>query len=345
MKYKILNKTKVDQFLEEVGKKCAVWGPKKEADKIAFDRIKDAKEMHLDGYMNTSMSPKNIFFPQSETMLHFMKSGEDANIYKEVEKKPAAKAVFGIRPCDAAAFALLDKIFRNDQYTDTYWFEKRDAATLIGLGCNTPCSTCFCTSVNSHPFGEKGLDVLASDLGDRYLLKILTEKGEKLLDGIASLDDAKDADISGQEALSKKAEDSITTNLSQERIKEKSVLELYNADCWSRIHESCLNCGTCTFVCPTCHCFDIQDELFRDGGVRIRNWDSCMSWLFTIHATGHNPRPSKKERVRQRFMHKFKYIPIKRDGDIGCVGCGRCVNLCPVNIDIREVVQEMNASK
>ena len=345
MKYKILNKANVDKFMEQVGQKCAVWGPRKEADKVKFGKVGNSGDMYLNGYRNTTMSPKNLFFPQSETMLSFKKSGEDANIYKGVDGKPSEKAVFGIRPCDAAAFALFDKIFKNDQFTDTYWFEKRDATTLIGLGCNEPCSTCFCTSVNSHPFDEKGLDVLASDLGDRYLLKILTEKGEKLLDGITSLDDAKDADISEQEALSKKAADSITTNLGQERIEEKSVLELYNADCWSRIYESCLNCGTCTFVCPTCHCFDIQDELFRDGGVRIRNWDSCMSWLFTIHATGHNPRPSKKERVRQRFMHKFKYIPIKRDGDIGCVGCGRCVNLCPVNIDVRQVVQEMNAAK
>jgi ferredoxin len=112
---------------------------------------------------------------------------------------------------------------------------------------------------------------------------------------------------------------------------------------WDKVYESCLNCGTCTFVCPTCHCFDIQDEVKGTEGRRVRNWDYCMSWLFTVHGTGHNPRPSKKERVRQRFMHKFKYIPMKRDGEIGCVGCGRCVQLCPVNIDVREVVNQMNA--
>jgi ferredoxin len=159
---------------------------------------------------------------------------------------------------------------------------------------------------------------------------------------MASLEDAKESDMTQQKELSTKAEGAITSHISVDKIKDKSVLELYNNDIWSKVYESCLNCGTCTYVCPTCHCFDVQDEVFKEGGVRIRNWDSCMSWLFTIHTTGHNPRPSKKERVRQRFMHKFKYIPVKRDGEIGCVGCGRCVTLCPVNIDIREVAKLMN---
>ncbi|MGO9612737.1 MAG: 4Fe-4S dicluster domain-containing protein [Dissulfurispiraceae bacterium] len=345
MKYKLLKKNDFAAFLGALKERYKILGPRSEGKQIKFAPISDAGLMCLDRFQNSTMSPKNIFFPQSEIMLSFRKSGEDANIYKEAESNLSAKAVFGIRPCDARAFFLLDMIFKNDQFTDTYWFSKRDATTLIGLGCNEPCSSCFCTSVDSHPFGEKGLDVLASDLGNRYLMKVLTKKGEKLLEGMSFLDDPKDKDLAEQRVLSKKAEDALSSKISLENIKSKTVLELYNQDCWSEVNEPCLNCGTCTYVCPTCHCFDIQDEVYRDGGVRIRNWDSCMSWLFTVHATGHNPRPSKKERVRQRFMHKFKYIPVKRAGEIGCVGCGRCVNLCPVNIDIREVVKTMNSAK
>jgi ferredoxin len=251
--------------------------------------------------------------------------------------------VIGIRPCDAKAFFVLDKIFTNDQYTDPYWREKREATVLIGLGCNAPCPTCFCTSVGCGPFHEEGLDVLMFDLDDRLLLRPLTEKGEKVLKGAKGPGAADDGAARQASALKEKAEQTITVKLDMDKITERSVMELFEAEHWNRVCESCLNCGTCTFFCPTCHCFDIQDEVIGMSGQRMRNWDTCMSWLFTVHGTGHNPRPGKMERVRQRFMHKFKYIPLKRDGEIGCVGCGRCVNVCPVNIDVRDVVRDMNA--
>ena len=343
MEYMRLNKKNMAVFIEELGRTCEVWGPVKEGEQVKYAPVSNATDMALDGFKNSTMSPKEIFFPQSEKMLSFQRSGEGANIYKDEQAQPSRKAIFGIRPCDARAFHILDMIFKNDQFTDNYWFSKRDATTLVGLGCNEPCSTCFCTSVNSHPFDEKGLDVLTSDLGEHYLFKALTKKGRDLLAGISVLREPSDANIEAHMALRKKAEDVMTVQFGTDKVKDKTVLELFNEDCWTGISEPCLNCSTCSYVCPTCHCFDIQDEVSKEGGERVRNWESCMTWIFTVHATGHNPRPTKKERVRQRFMHKFKYIPMKRNGEIGCVGCGRCVALCPVNIDIREVVNQMNS--
>jgi len=125
-------------------------------------------------------------------------------------------------------------------------------------------------------------------------------------------------------------------------MQKKDLLALYNASFWPQIAEACINCGACTFLCPTCYCFDIQDEVAGTKGVRLRYWDSCMFPLFTLHASGHNPRGQKMQRVRNRFMHKFKYFP-DRFGPVSCVGCGRCVKDCPVNIDIREVISLMQA--
>jgi len=144
------------------------------------------------------------------------------------------------------------------------------------------------------------------------------------------------------EAMKVKAESMIQTTISFDRIKEKSIMELYGADFWDDAAFACINCGTCTYVCPTCWCFDIQDETRGKSGVRIKAWDSCMYPLFTIHTTGHNPRETKVQRVRQRFMHKLKYYMDKYEDGIMCVGCGRCVRSCPVNIDIRRVCQAMN---
>ena len=143
--------------------------------------------------------------------------------------------------------------------------------------------------------------------------------------------------------LRKEAEKNISSQVDSGKLKDKTVLELHEAPFWDDIAFSCINCGTCTFVCPTCWCFDIQDEAKQKSASRFRNWDTCMSPLFTKHATGHNPRDGKTQRVRQRFMHKLKYFLDKYDQGIMCVGCGRCVKSCPVNIDIREVCKTMNS--
>ena len=339
----ILKKSSLTEFVKSLMSEHEVLGPVKDGQYYKFGPSEDGN-FDLD-YQNTFLSPKDLFFPQSEKMFEFSTDPDnpEAHVLKEVGLDFPSRVVFGIRPCDAKAFFVLDKIFTNDQYTDPYWVKRREAATLIGLGCNEPCPTCFCTSVGCGPFHEEGLDAIAYDLGDELLIKTLTDKGKNLLEKAKGLSPAP-AEAEGRaQEIKTKAEGSITCELATDNIMSRPVLELYEAEHWGRVHESCLNCGTCTYVCPTCHCFDIQDELYGRNGDRVRNWDSCMSWLFTIHGTGHNPRPGKMERVRQRFMHKFKYIPIKRDGEIGCVGCGRCVNLCPVNIDVRDVVRNMNA--
>ncbi len=338
----ILKKNALNDFIKSLSDSYKVFAPTKEGQEVKFAPANG--EVLLD-YQNSRLSPKGFFFPQSERMFEYSAdpADEDAFILKDVSAEPEPKLIFGVRPCDAKAFAVLDKIFKNDQYTDTYWASKRDATTMIGLGCQNPCSTCFCTSVGGGPFHEEGLDVLAYDIGDALLLKPLTEKGQKALDASKGLEQADDKAVQEGARVKAEAEAAISTKLETDKIDQKTVLELYNASHWEEVQERCLNCGVCTFVCPTCHCFDIQDEVAGKIGDRVRNWDTCMSWLFTAHGSGHNPRPDKLSRVRQRFMHKFKYIPIKRDGDIGCVGCGRCITLCPVNIDVRDVIRNMNA--
>jgi sulfhydrogenase subunit beta (sulfur reductase) len=337
----ILKKSDLAAFVESLAGELDVLGPVLQDGEFIF--AADG-EFRLD-FQNTYLSPKDLFFPQSEKMLEFNATpgAEDAFILKDVQEKPRRRLVLGIRPCDAKAFAVLDTIFTNDQYRDPYWADKREATVLIGLGCNDPCPSCFCTSMGTGPFHPEGLDALAVDLGDRLLLKPLTPKGEEVLQQAQGLDPAAPEDEAQAQKQQQQAEAAITGKLATDNIGQRTVMELFEAPHWDVVQERCLNCGVCTFVCPTCHCFDIQDEVRNGHGVRLRNWDYCMSWLFTQHGSGHNPRPHKKERVRQRFMHKFKYIPMKRDGAIGCVGCGRCVTLCPVNIDVRDVVRDMNA--
>src|SRR3990172_808096 len=152
MNEKILKKENLPTLIQELEKTHRVWKPVKKGNAFIFSSITGSSDLLKQGYTNTTMSPKNIFFPQSEVLMTFKKDGPEAGIFKEKESDSTPWVVLGIRPCDAKAFTILDKIFQNNQYRDTYWFSKREKTTLIGLGCNTPCSTCFCTSVNSHPF-------------------------------------------------------------------------------------------------------------------------------------------------------------------------------------------------
>ncbi len=294
-------------------------------------------------FQNTRLSPKNIIFPQSERMFEYTTNPSDpeANILKETAKDFGPQLVAGLRPCDAAALTLVQKNFDTEDYKDPWWTKRYEATTFIGFACDEPCSTCFCTSTGFGPYDETGLDVLMADQGESWLLKALTEKGEALLNAL-------DGDAATDEALAKlaeaktAAEGSITSKVSLDKLKDQNTNALFHAPFWQDVASGCINCGACTYSCPTCWCFDIQDEVKKLQGDRLRNWDSCMFPLFTKHGSGHNPREHKYQRVRQRFMHKMKYYMDKYEGGALCVGCGRCVDVCPANIDIRQVAETMN---
>jgi len=270
-------------------------------------------------------------------------SKEQHHILNEIEKDYSPRALIGIRPCDAASFRLVKRNFDTPEYKDPYWLTAYEATIFIGLACSDPHSTCFCTSAGCGPFHEEGLDLLLVDEGENFIAKILTSKGENFIKSagwkIKTDSTAAEKIIKGMKI---KAEEKIASFVSTDQLKNKSTGKLYDAPFWDDIAFACINCGTCTYICPTCWCFDIQDEVSKNSGIRMRNWDSCMFPLFTLHGTGYNPRNSKMQRVRQRFMHKLKYYVDKYDAGIQCVGCGRCIRLCPANIDIRNVCNMMN---
>ncbi len=293
--------------------------------------------------LNTRLSPKAVAFPQSEDILEYSldENAKDHHIMKAVTGDLSPKAVIGIRPCDARAMALLNLNFDTPEYKDPYWIEAYQATTFVGLACDSPYSTCFCTTAGCGPYNEQGLDVLLADNGDHFLAKALTEKGAALLKTAGW-----NAETDGQGVFDSKkevAEAKFVSKIETGNLKDANTLTLHGATFWEDISFACINCGTCTFLCPTCWCFDIQDEVHGKSGKRIKNWDSCMFPLFTMHTTGHNPRGTKLQRVRQRFMHKLKYFVDKYDTGTMCVGCGRCVRQCPVNIDIRRVCDLMNS--
>ena len=320
---------KIAAFLDDLLEAHRVFAPVKRDGLVSFEPINGGDEALLD-FRNSKRAPKEIFFPCSETLFAYQE-GEITDVPLPDERR----VVFSLRPCDARSLILLDKVFDAPDYQDPYYVARRENTVVIGLGCNQPLSTCFCTALGGGPFAVDGLDLLFTDLGDRYLVEAITERGEALVAGSPHFRQATEADVNLKAEIAARAEQAVS-GPSVEGVKEQ-LDGMYDDPFWDELHEKCLGCGVCTYLCPTCHCFDILDEAEGSRGRRVRIWDSCQFPLFTLHASGHNPRPSGKERMRQRVMHKFRYF-VENFGEVACVGCGRCVRECPVNMDIREVL-------
>ncbi|MGQ9500110.1 MAG: 4Fe-4S dicluster domain-containing protein [Dissulfurimicrobium sp.] len=283
---------------------------------------------------------KTFFFPQPEILFTFSARHHDQDAWlprAATEDNAGMRVLFGVRPCDARSIVLNAMPFKEDQY-----FKARlERTAVIGFSCKNQCSVCFCTQVGGSPYGTDGMDILITEMDGEFVAEVMTDKGEGLLKRAKGLQDATDEGLARLKALraSVDASKNRTPDLN-DTLKSRDMMALYNKNIWQGLSDSCINCGICTFLCPTCYCFDIQDEVIREHGRRIRYWDSCMFPLFTLHASGHNPRGEKVKRVRNRFMHKLKYFP-ERFGPVSCVGCGRCIRECPVNIDIREVIHDL----
>ncbi|MCE5242968.1 MAG: 4Fe-4S dicluster domain-containing protein [Syntrophobacteraceae bacterium] len=340
-----ISKDKLPVVIGALMGRYRVFGPVFQGQYHEFAELKKPEEADL-SFRNTRLSPKALFHPQAERMFEYSLAKDDpeAGILKETAKDYSQRVILGIRPCDARAFQIDDANFDTPTFKDPWWTKRRAASTLVGLACNQSCPTCFCTSVGTGPFDASGLDVLLVDVGEGYTTRAVTEKGKALLEGIPEAAPASQTALAAAAELEKSAVESIGTQFQPGPLSEKSLLEIFNAPFWEEVQFACINCGTCTFVCPTCWCFDIQDEVTGEQGDRLRLWDSCMFPLFTHHGSGHNPRAQKQQRVRQRFMHKLKYYNDKYKTGVACVGCGRCVNSCPVNIDIRDVGRLMSAN-
>ena len=297
----------------------------------AFAEVQAGRGVVLE-YGNPALSAKGIFFPQREALCRF--HGERT---AEASLPQTPLLVFGARPCDARALTFLDKVFGDRLFRDPYYLARREKALVIGLACGHPGETCLCTSFGGSPAGRQGSDILAFDLGEELLFEAATDKGRELLGAQASLfREAGEAELEARRGIEEKAESALGEHPLRglEGLKEKLDRSFEDPQ-WERLTRACLGCGACTYLCPTCHCFDITDE--EREGLRLRSWDSCQYPLFTLHASGHNPRVNKKQRMRQRIMHKFSYT-VERSGEVFCVGCGRCIRACPVNLDMREIL-------
>jgi ferredoxin len=323
--------------LQQDGKE--VWAPQvfdERQGTVLFGPWKDDSQITLDKI--SAVSPKSVLMPATEKLFSFQyRSGESCNV--EIEAAPVDEPetiLFGALACDARAFAALDTLFMGEAgnaYRDPLYAGRRDAITVVTVGCVDADPACFCSSFATGDEIKEGSDLFLYPVEDGYLAEPLSEKGQSVLDN-------------------EYFEDSM---LAPPPLAETAAIALAGIDArlknvfddmefWAAVSEKCLSCGLCTYSCPACHCFNIFDEMRSDlNGERLRGWDACMFHLYSQEASGHNPRPTIAHRYRNRINHKFSFFPANH-GRMLCTGCGRCIRGCPVNMDIREVLMAAGAT-
>ena len=288
--------------------------------------------------LNTVRSAKDLFFPQVENLVNFKMSGKKIEVIES--RDPAVPfTIFGVRGCDCRSFDILDRVFLEEP-ADTYYQTRRENGTVITLACSQPAETCFCAAFGIDAANPAG-DVTCWMTDDTLYWRANTTKGEALTAKLPMLEDSDDADVLTQQEKTRSILNKLPLkDLDLTGFNGENLMDWFNNPAWAELSESCLGCGTCTFVCPTCQCYDVQDFDTGKEVKRFRCWDSCMYSDFTMMAHGTN-RPTQKERFRQRFMHKLVYFPSKNDGIYGCVGCGRCLQKCPIHMNIVKVAKKL----
>lgn len=290
--------------------------------------------------LKTVKSPKDAFFPQSENLYTVQREGKKLSIEPQALKEQNF-VVFGMKACDIQGVKVLDNVFLSDPI-DSFYAARREHGTIVAMACHEPEESCFCKAFGID-CAEPAADVATWMVEGELYWKTLTEKGEALTKAVESLlVEADGADAEKLEA-EKNAIHTIVeklpySNLSLEGWNGDALTEKFNSPVWEELYKPCLACGTCTFVCPTCQCYDIKDYDTGHGVKRYRCWDSCMYSDFTMMAHGNN-RTSQLQRFRQRFMHKLVYYPANNNGMYSCVGCGRCVEKCPASLNIVKVIK------
>jgi len=316
---KFFSEKEIRTGLDRLCGEMPTYAPVELEGRLAFGLVERGGDVEL-GRRQTIMSAKKLFLPQAEELFRFEVGKEQVAISNTLVNNNNF-VLFACRPCEVRAVEIMDKLFNWD-YHDERWNERRAKVIIVAFACLEPLTkTCFCNSLGIDSSQSKGADVVVYPSEEGFFAHPQTPKGEAILGRFWG--EEREAPVLTRKDFPQE----FNTDL------ERKMIENFESHNWREVAPACIGCGICTFVCPTCHCFDIQDE----DGKRVRLWDYCTGADFTL-MLAHQPRPTQYRRYRQKVMHKYSYFPT-RFGEILCVGCGRCINECPQNIDFREVLK------
>jgi sulfhydrogenase subunit beta (sulfur reductase) len=337
MLYKIIKKEDFKSFIIKLIIKYDFIGPKRK-DSAVHDFVKILKFEDLDlNYKRTTIAPaKKLLFPPIENLVKY-EIDDVINITPIIES--SEKILFGIDACDINGMNFLDKFFFNE-YLDNNYLERRKKLIVIGVD-REPSETSFALSMKAE-YAKTGFDIFLTDLGDRYFTRIATAKGNQIFESYAKFQDATLEDFKKYNKFLDDYRSKFKLKVSIDNFYDDFVAIYDNNEFWNEISKKCFSCGSCNLVCPTCFCFNVRDdmELNLKTGIKRREWDSCMIPDYGLVAGGFNFRPTRANRLKQRYQCKLRTFMDKYE-TFACVGCGRCIEACLVNINIAEDINSV----
>lgn len=339
MKTLKLPKQKLDFFTSVLQQFGEVHAPVERNGRFVFERLQRWSDARLE-YNRTILPPKKYFLPPREALFRY----EEGKGYLPCQDGLEDKIVlFAVHACDIYALNILDQVF-GGKYPDPYYQSRRKHVAIIGIDC-TPDEHCFCRSMRAE-FVEQGFDLFLSDIGDYFLTFVGTARGDDMVLATGPLFEAVTReDIDEYKRRSSEKRQAFRLDIDIRDLPRIFEME-YQAEIWDELGQRCLSCGACSMVCPTCYCYDVIDEieLGSRNGKRTRYWDSCLFSTHALVAGGENFRESRSSRIKFRFYHKQRGF-VAEYGRPSCVGCGRCIEVCPVKIDIIEVINKLRGAE
>jgi len=339
---RITSRADLARWLDGLAERTTVIAPRRVGDEIVYGAVNTSAEV-VWHFQRTALPAKTFFLPDTEAILEVEIRDEQVGLTEPALERE--QVLWGLRPCDARGLRVLDALLLDRPPPDSYYAERRGRTTLVGLACPRLWDNCFCTSLGGAPDDASEVDVMLYEGEGGYWVEAVTEKGVALLEGLPC------GETDGDRPASDPSGGTVPV-LPPERWGA-----LFDEPYWQRLADRCLSCRACTYVCPTCRCFDVRDQSTAVGAgyrriERLRAWDSCLASAYRRIAGGHDPRSTTAQRLRNRVYCKFCYFsqaphPTLSPGGegkegVGCVGCGRCIAVCPVGIDVAEVLADVS---
>ncbi len=331
---KKISKEKFIPWLNSVKGRFQILGPGKDKDIWSFGEW-NGQDLSPD-FLNTRLSPKGLFLEPLQPLFGWNSKGGAVQL-SPLPPSGGARLIFGVRACDARAIRILEPVFAGN-HPDGHYLGNLSRTILLGVACSAPCPGSFCREVGIDPQESADCDLFFRQTSSGKMVRIMTDRGKELAQGTDFFQEGSSQEWDSARREMREGRDRLPIEL--EKVKGRMAQRFKEDEFWQVLSAKCINCGACTYLCPTCHCFDISDLQVSGRGVRFRTWDSCAYSSFTRMPV-HNPREEKWRRYRQRVAHKFYFFPQNFQA-AACVGCGRCVAHCPANLDLRHTLLEVS---
>jgi NAD-dependent dihydropyrimidine dehydrogenase PreA subunit len=352
MDFKLISKANLLNLLGELQEEYSVILPVRKGETRFYEPFLSLQSKGETGE-GTNRTPIDNHFVIGEVRafeplksFYFQAKQRVAENFQDIAPKRNAKAlcIVGAKACDLKGFKVLDTVFMGDDYLDPFYKKAREENLIISADCTSALDVCFCLSLDVDPYPKENFDINLSEIADGYVVQAGSDIGTGLLERYSGYfqepnkDHLKQRDIQ-RGKVADKVRENIRSNSVPDQNRLSGVIEKnYEDPLWKEEAETCVECGACNTICPTCHCFLLLDQQDNRDLVRFRLWDSCLIKDFAKVAGGANPRPQLWMRLRNRFEKKFDYFP-KVNDLYACTGCGRCILACPGKIDIRKVLK------